>query len=113
MGLNHVYELWKSNDQTKGAARAVLLVLAIHCREEERRECWPSLATIAKEAGLSRRQVIRAIYELEAGGQIIKAGRVAIRRMPGSKDRALRQWVNVFRLAKFTARDGSDKVSPP
>ena len=52
---------------------------------------WPSLATIAATTGLSRRQVVYAIHELEAGGHLavtrLKIGKKnASNRYPSTTD---------------------------
>ena len=49
--------------------RAVLLVLMAH-RNGKTGLCCPSLSIIAKEAGISRRQVIRAITDMESNRTI-------------------------------------------
>jgi hypothetical protein len=49
----------------RGATRSVLRELADMANEEG--QCWPSLATLAKRAGVSRRQVMRSVKELENG----------------------------------------------
>lgn len=52
------------------SARHVLTVLAWHCNEQEvrrgKRQCWPSLNTLAAETGLDRGTCMRAIDFLEA-----------------------------------------------
>ena len=58
-----------SLDQTlRGSERLVMLALAIHANDEL--ECWPSVPTIAREAGISERQTYRAIAGLEGRGLI-------------------------------------------
>jgi DNA-binding MarR family transcriptional regulator len=53
----------------RGVDRWVLVALASYCRNGGN-ECWPSVAAIARRAGLSQRPVLRAIPRLEAGGAI-------------------------------------------
>jgi DNA-binding transcriptional MocR family regulator len=51
-----------------GPATAVLRDLADHASESG--SCWPAVATMAAETGLSRRTVQRALRRLEAAGLI-------------------------------------------
>lgn len=51
-------------------AKLVLLSIANHCGADGK-DAWPSYATIAKESGLSRRQVIRCVDELSSGGSLV------------------------------------------
>jgi DNA-binding MarR family transcriptional regulator len=101
MGLKLIHELWKSDDPTTGASRAVLMVLCLHARDDTRGDCWPSLATIARKAGINRGTVFKLLKVLESGGQIRKTGRVAIRRAKGNPDCALKQYVNQYRIGVF------------
>lgn len=101
MGLKILNELWRSDDRTTGATRSVLIVLCVHAKDETRGDCWPSMSTIAREAGLNRITVFKALKMLEAGGQIEKTGRVPIRRCNGSPDMAPRQFVNEYRIGVF------------
>ena len=54
--------------QSKGPARAVLLVLAF--RENKKGVAWPSVPRLAKDVGLTVRTVQRAITALERLGEI-------------------------------------------
>lgn len=44
-------------------------------RSDEQSQCYPALGTIAKELGLSRKTVERAIHDLEQAGLLTKEQR--------------------------------------
>lgn len=98
MGLKLLHELFASNDETKGATRAALIIILIAARDETRGDAWPSLATIARRAGITRATAFKAVKELERRGLIFKHGRVPIRRGTASKDKSLRQYINAYRI---------------
>lgn len=50
-------------------SRLVAHVLAVHMNAA-RASCFPGMATIARESGLCRRSVVRAVQDLEARGYI-------------------------------------------
>jgi len=56
------------HSQTKLADRAIMWALTN--RANDNGECWPSLSTIAKEAGISRRTVSRRIPRIIAMGEL-------------------------------------------
>ncbi len=60
--------VWQKSE-SKGSARLVLLCIADHINAESR-VAYPSLDTIADETKVSRRQVSRAISELENLGEL-------------------------------------------
>ena len=68
--LNYVFE----HSPTRGGARLVLLTLAD--RADDQGVCWPSVADIAKRAGISERHVRRIIAGLVRAGElaIVKRG---------------------------------------
>ena len=95
MGLCHVYEAFRLEPIT-GAARAVAIVLAIHANEK--RQTWPSLGTIAREAGINRATAFRAVQDLENAGVIIRIGKKRVGgRHNGQATRAAGQTVNLFK----------------
>jgi len=62
--LSWVFE----HSATKGAKRLVLLSLANHA--DDKGVCWPSMTTIAREAGLSRRRAEDGIRALVSDGLV-------------------------------------------
>ncbi len=78
MGLDDLQYVYKHSGHT-GATRAVLNVLATAANAK--REAYPSLATIAKHAGVTRRSAARAMGELKASGWIVDIGK---RLVPGT-----------------------------
>lgn len=73
MSVQAIAWVLEEERRTKGATRLVLLALANHAgeRKDGGSECWPSLATIAREANLSKTEVVRkALRELEGLGLI-------------------------------------------
>ena len=58
-----------NNSKSRGSSRLVLLCIADHVNTESG-TAYPSLDTIAEETCVSRRQVSRAIADLEAMGEI-------------------------------------------
>jgi hypothetical protein len=59
-----------ANSPASGNERLVLLALADACSRDDGTGCWPSAATIARNANISDRTVRRVIARLEAGGQV-------------------------------------------
>lgn len=62
MSIKIMQEAWDHSQVSQGTL-LVLLALA-DSADERSRECWPSIASIAKKARLSERQVQRCIMEL-------------------------------------------------
>jgi len=60
-----------ANSPTAGNERLVLLALADACSRDDGTGCWPSAATIARQANVSARTVRRVIARLEAGGHVV------------------------------------------
>jgi hypothetical protein len=54
------------NQEIKGPARAVLIVMADRAAEDG--TCWPSIATLAKECGFSRSTVKNSLRVLKSAG---------------------------------------------
>jgi hypothetical protein len=63
--MNHI---WKEATDVKGTAKVILLNLAWHADEEG--VAWPSLPTLAAEAGVAERTAQDALAELDALGWI-------------------------------------------
>jgi biotin operon repressor len=59
---------WAAAQQAPTLPKMVLLVLANKANFSG--ECWPSMATLAREAGISRRHVIRCLKKLRELGLI-------------------------------------------
>ena len=59
----------------KGSRLSVFLCISLHINENN--NCYPSLETIARETGYSRREVINAVHELEQDGflTVIREGK--------------------------------------
>jgi len=92
-------------DQLSPAARCLLRSLIDYLGESE--VCWPSVATLASECGLSNRHVRRILRELELTGWILSSPR---RRADGGQTSSLISW-----RRGAPAGDGAivPAVSPP
>src|SRR5215510_4691148 len=73
MSVRVMAEVFRSSRASLGA-RLVLLALADDV-DEEHRECWPSLQTIAAKAHISVRGVQYAVEKLQALGELTVTGR--------------------------------------
>ena len=62
-----------SHPMPTGAAQAVQLVIAMRADNEDG-TCWPSIATIARQAAVSSRLVHRVIKALQAMGRLVEVG---------------------------------------
>lgn len=60
-------------DSLPSRAKSVYCCLKDHA--DRQGQCWPSIATIARETGLSRSTVKRAILDLERAGYLKKEQR--------------------------------------
>lgn len=76
---------------SKGAQRLVMIALANHANDEG--ECWPKVATIAREANLNEQHTRRCLADLEAAGWITRVINGADSRRVRSNRRA-----NLYRL---------------
>jgi hypothetical protein len=65
---------WAFKQAVSPTEKLVLLFIADHANEKTQ-QCWPSLGTIAKEAGLSTRSVIRSVNRLVELGLLDRADR--------------------------------------
>jgi len=91
-----------NHSKTTGAARAVLLVLAI--RADSAGVSWPSLDRLARDAGLTRRAIIRILPRLaEAGELSIAHGDQQVR--TGGGKQAVNRYTVILQ--------GGDRESPP
>jgi len=59
---------WAFAQDLPGMEKLVLLALAN--RADDRGDCWPSMSTIAKDAGICRATVIRMVGKIERRGLI-------------------------------------------
>lgn len=70
---NHVSfdysRLVRDHSRTRGPARAVMFVLASRANAEG--VCWPGENRLAREAGVSKRTVIRVLPQLVAAGEVV------------------------------------------
>lgn len=73
-------------------------------RANARGECWPSLATLTKEVGVSNRTIMRKLEALEDKGLIRKTRR--------AKD-SLGQISNLYKVLAFQDAHPRDILSPP
>ena len=94
-----------SSCELSASARCLLRSLIDFCGESE--VCWPSVATLASECGLSNRHVRRILRELESSGWILSSPR---RRPDGGQTSSLISW-----RRGAPAGDGATvpAVSPP
>lgn len=56
--------------------RAVAVYMYLQDRADKECKCWPSIATIARELGLSRSTVKRAMKDLEQAGHLERKTRL-------------------------------------
>ena len=113
---------WALRCPVTGPTKAVLLVLAIHANQDE--VCWPSVETIAREAGVSERSVQDGIRDLEKAGLVASEGMggrrltkrytlhvdVEISEPIPKRVRVARETV---RVAQERVRDTAQKGAPP
>ncbi len=66
--------------RAKKRAREVLGWLAVYVGQNTSLECWPSVAELVEESGLSRGTIFQALADLEEAGLIVDTGRKAGRR---------------------------------
>lgn len=59
---------WAFAQELPGMEKLVLLALAN--RADDRGDCWPSMSTIAKDAGVCRATVIRMVGKIERKGLV-------------------------------------------
>ena len=59
---------WAATQQAPTHSKMLLLVLANKANDQN--QCWPSMAALARETGMSRRHVIRSINKLVSLGLI-------------------------------------------
>src|SRR4030095_13836834 len=84
--------------RVRPAAKAVLLALADACHDDGRGPCHPSLATLAREADLSRSGVIAQLRHLQDVGLIVE-------RHPPTKHRPRTWGLDLTRLATLIDPD--------
>src|SRR5690554_3106445 len=82
------------SDKLHGSEK--LLYIALLNRSNSKGECWPSLATLEKEVGVSRNTILKKLRALESKGLIRRVKR------KGSDGRDLS---NVYKVLPF--REGS------
>ena len=90
------------HSRTKSTARAVMLVIAHRINHDG--VCWPNMARLAQDAGISERSAIRAVREL------VNLGEIRIAQGGRSKD-AQGNWHNRTNRYIFTLKPsrGGDK----
>ena len=79
MSIRIMSAIFDKERNTSGSKRLVLLALADNANDEW--VCWPSLATIARKANISRAYTKQLVHELETDGYI------KIKRRPQPNDR--------------------------
>ena len=60
-----------SKSQAKGLEKFVLFLLAYRMNPDNEDKCWPSVKGIAKNCGISEREVVRCIQNLTESGELI------------------------------------------
>lgn len=70
MKCNHI-DIYRTNLPR----RAILVYLYFEDRANKKKECWPSLNTIARDLRISKMTVIRAINDLDREHLITKQSR--------------------------------------
>ena len=99
MSFKSTTQAW-SHSGLKPLQRLVLLCLANHANEAE--ECWPSLDTLAKETGISRRYVVELVHKLASLGLVSMSKR----------KRSATTLYRLFDAASVAARTTSERASP-
>lgn len=89
------------SDKLKGSEK--LLYIALLNRANSKGECWPSLATLSSDVGVSTRTVLRKLDDLENKGLIRKTRRA---------NASVGNVSNIYRVLTFEEPAPSDKVSP-
>lgn len=69
MSFDLTAKVW-ANSKAGGSEKLILLALADYVNAKHANSCFPSLNSLAKKTGLSRRTVIRSISKLEGMGEI-------------------------------------------
>ena len=64
---------WALKQKLRGLQKSVLLMLAYHA--DDHGKCWPGIALLGEECGISRSSVTRHIKSLEEGGFLSKESR--------------------------------------
>lgn len=104
MSFQHMQAVVDSS-RSRGAARAVLLVLAYRANPDG--ICWPSLSRIARDAGVSRKTVSRQISSLKTLGELEvldRGGRLSTTGGP--------QWSSRYRITLLRV-EGGVAMPPP
>lgn len=89
---------WAFAQEIPGSEKLVLLVLANHADDE--RTCYPSMATIAKETGTSRCNVMRIVPKLENKGLVSVEKRIT----PYGKSTHIYTMIMTMKKAKTPCR---------
>lgn len=104
MSFKHL-QLVINHSKTKGPDKAIMLVLAF--RANDSGECWPGLAKIAADSGLTRRTVARRLPVIEGAGEVVieHRGKAVLTRRG-------EQATNLYRII-IPPPKGRDGQSPP
>lgn len=73
------------HSEARGTDRLVLLAIADSANDHGR-EAWPSLATIARKAGIDRRTVSRCLLRLEEAGELRRVRHGGLSRQGGTSN---------------------------
>jgi len=84
------YDQVRQFSGAKGPARLVFFVIASYMDDESK--CWPSLATIARDAFMGRTQTVEAI------GKLVESGEVRLLRSKGGRSESGSGCSNVYQL---------------
>lgn len=93
---------WALDQSVSGSAKAVLIVISFRFNESSG-DCFPGVKRIAKDAGLSRSTVLRALSELQ------RSGLLQVESRPGSGSGRL---TNIYRLPLHLASQARSQTEP-
>jgi len=104
------------SDRVEGVHKLILIILADYVNEGNGNAAWPSVTTVANQAGTSIRHTRRIIRELEAEGVLITTRQAGLR---GTNKYVIDVSAGVDTLPKFSpgadthVRGGADTDVPP
>jgi GntR family transcriptional regulator len=64
--FKHMLRVWKIDLP----ATEKLVLLGLACRANNKNQCFPTVDTLSKDTGLSRREIFRSLSALKVGGLV-------------------------------------------
>ena len=105
MSIGIMTMVWNSAG-TSGSLRLMLLAIADQANDQG--ECWPSIATLARKAGVHRRHAITLIGALESAGYI----NIEHRKITKDLNQTNRYYINLKALEGGSVPQNTRVVSP-